>query len=221
MNKAIRNQLAETYKEFCELEGNMHIASEFAILKIQEIIEKAETKRILEVGLGIGSIAGSLLKVNPDLEYWGTEFNDFCLDALEKNLGSHYQRLKLFKSITDLPKEVKFDLMIIDAHDENLVHLSNKISQSGIIIIEGDREVQQNFLLSHFPRSLYVHCISLKKNRPESPFCSKSWQGGIKVIFVDPTTRDYFVWLQEKLRTKIKYQFPGRYFGNKMKKACS
>jgi len=39
--------------------------------------------------LGIGSISGILLAVNrnkPDLDFTGTEGNDFCLEALPKNL---------------------------------------------------------------------------------------------------------------------------------------
>lgn len=214
MNKAIKKQLSKTYLQFCNSEGNKYIASEFAILKIQKIIDKAEIKNILEVGLGIGSISGSLLKVNPNLEYFGTEANIFCLKSLRKNLGSDYDRLKLYNNIQDLPDALKFDLIIIDANDEKLKYLSDKISNSGIIIIEGDREVQNKFLIRQFPGSLFVHCISLKKNRKESPFSSESWQGGVKVIFVDPTISDYFTWFKERLKTKVKYQYPGRYFGD-------
>lgn len=68
------------YQFFCEAEGNQHIASEYAIRKINELVEKFRVKRILEIGLGIGSISGIVLAVNrnkPALDYTGTEANDF------------------------------------------------------------------------------------------------------------------------------------------------
>lgn len=220
MNRAVKTQLVEIYRQFCHVEGNEHIASEFAILKMQEIIRNSEAKKILEVGLGIGSISGSLLKINPDLRYYGTESNQFCLNALKKNLGAQYQRLRLFKNVTELPEEIKFDLIIIDAHDENLIGLTSKLSPSGIIIIEGDRKFQNKILINQLPHSLFVHCISLKKNREYSPFGKYNWQGGVKIIFSNPTRKQYRIWFMEKLKTKLKYQYPGRYFGKKQNAVC-
>ncbi len=212
-----RNKQRSTlYQAFCEAEGNQHIASEYAIGKIIGLVEKFRVKRILEVGLGIGSISGILLAVNrkkPDLDYTGTEANDFCLEALPKNLKEDDNRLQIYSDLTKIPADKKFDLIIIDGKDHNLQAIKDLISENGILAIEGDRMPQQDSLQELFPQHKYVHCISLKKNKEYSPFSTENWQGGIKVIFVYPTLKQNLWWLKEKYFTKIKYQYPGRYLG--------
>jgi hypothetical protein len=49
-------QRSNLYLSFCDADGNRHIASEYAIEKINGLVEEFRVKRILEVGLGIGSI---------------------------------------------------------------------------------------------------------------------------------------------------------------------
>lgn len=205
--------ISKLYREFCEVEGNQHIASEYAIIKLQEIIERFKINRILEVGLGIGSISGCLLKLNKDIEYTGTEGNEFCLNALPKNLGGNYDRLMLYNSLSSVPCKEKLDLIIIDGKDHDLISIRNFISKRGIIILEGDRNQQQRVIQDVFKKSAQVHSISLSKNKSYSPFPAGEWQGGLKVIFVNPSIQQYFWWLKEKIKTKMKYQFPGRYLG--------
>jgi spermidine synthase len=201
--------LSQSYEFYCSLEGNKHIASEYAICKLQELIDKFEVKSILEVGLGIGAIAGSLLKVNKDLAYTGTENNEFCLKALKKNLGKDDERLNLLSGIKDLDYKANFDLILIDGKDAGLEHLSKHLSSKGIIAIEGDRLEQQRKLQNIFPNHFYVHCISKDKNKEYSPFPSNHWQGGIKVIFVNPDFKQKLWWVREKLKTKLKYIYRG------------
>lgn len=198
-------KLKETYKEFCLAEGNQHIASEFAVLKLQELAETFEVKSILEVGLGIGAIAGSLLAVNKDLAYTGTEDNEFCLKALKVNIQENYKRIQLYSEIVELDSQTKFDLIIIDGKDLGLQQVSRLISAKGIFAIEGDRQEQQKELENLFPNHSYVHCISRLKNKGYSPFTSNHWQGGIKIIFVDPDFKQKLWWGWEKLKTKFKY----------------
>jgi hypothetical protein len=209
-------QLSDLYKTFCKAEGNQHIASEYAIEKINGLLEKFRVKRILEVGLGIGSISGILLAVNrnkPDLDYTGTEANEFCLEALPENLKEDYNRLQIYSNLINIPGNKKFDLIIIDGKDPNLQAIKGLISENGILAIEGDRVPQQDSLQELFPQHKYVHCISLKKNKEYSPFSAENWQGGIKIIFVYPTLKQHLWWFKEKYFTKIKYQYPGRYMG--------
>ncbi len=204
------------YQSFCEADGNQHIASEYAIEKINGLVEKFRVKKILEVGLGIGSISGIVLAMNrkkPDLYYAGTEANNFCLLNLPENLKEDYSRLKIYSDLTEIPSNKKFDLIIIDGKDENLQAIKGLISENGIIVIEGDRVPQQGSLQEFFPEHKYVHCISLKKNKDYSPFPADEWQGGLKVIFVNPTIKQALWWFTEKYFTKIKYQYPGRYLG--------
>lgn len=216
--------IKNAYKEFCLAEGNQHIASEYAIEKINGLVQKFRVKRILEVGLGIGSISGIVLALNRnrlDLEYAGTEANDFCLKVLPKNLKGDYNRLRIFSNLTLIDSNKTFDLIIVDGNDQRLHHIKKLISKNGVLAIEGERLPQQDLLKELFPDHKYVHCISLKKNKDYSPYSSENWQGGIKVIFVNPTLNQSLWWFKEKCLTKLKYQYPGRYLGadldNKMK----
>ncbi len=204
------------YQSFCEAEGNQHIASEYAIGKINGVVKKFRVKKILEVGLGIGSISGIVLALNRnklDLEYTGTEAIDFCLKALPENLKEDYSRLKIYSDLSEIPSDKKFDLIIIDGKDHNVQSVKDLISENGIIGIEGDRMPQQDLLQELFPVHKYVHCISREKNKSYSPFPSTHWQGGLKVIFIKPTGFQKLWWFTEKYFTKIKYKYPGRYLG--------
>ena len=99
-------ELTSGYKYFCLAKGNQHIASEFAILKLQELIRKFQVKNVLEIGLGIGSIAGTLLGLNKNLDYSGTEANDFCLKALPENLKEDYRRLQIYSDLTKISSRI-------------------------------------------------------------------------------------------------------------------
>lgn len=208
------NIALRTYKSFCFAEGNHHIASEYAILKLQKLITQFEVKNVLEVGLGIGAIAGSLLTANPQLNYTGTEQNEFCLGALRKNLGENYIKLKVYSKLDELPQE-KFDLIIIDGKDPNAKKIKQLVSSLCIITVEGDRKSQLNFFKKIFLKNRMVHCISIRKNKEYSPYSSLEWQGGLKVLFCEPDLRQLLWWGKEKIKTKLKYQFPGRFLGER------
>jgi hypothetical protein len=201
------DRLVQSYKEYCFAEGNQHISSEYAIIKIQELVDKFQISSILELGLGIGSICGSLLDNNKEIKYFGTESNEFCKHALAINLGAHYERLKVFSKLEDVPRIIKFDLVIIDGKDKHLNQISEFLSEKAIIAIEGDRMPQQTLLMNLFPNHKLLHSVSIRKNEKYSPFPESHWQGGLKVIFVEPSLGDKFWWLREKIKTRVKYQF--------------
>lgn len=210
----VTKKLAGSYYKFCLADGNQHIASEYAILKLQELIRRFKIKNVLEVGLGIGSIAGSLMAVNGELSYTGTEANAFCLESLPQNLGINYERLRLFPDLGSVPGNTRFDLVIIDGRDTGLKNLKQLLTPGGIIVLEGDRLEQQEVIKEIFPRHRMVHAISLRKNNSYSPFPAKEWQGGLKIIFINPSLGQYVWWMKEKLLTRLKYQYPGRHFGS-------
>lgn len=195
------------YSKFSEAEGNQHIASEYAITKIIELIRHFKPKKVLEVGLGIGSVSGTILQVFDDnkLELSGTERNEFCLKALNRNLEGDYERLKIFPDLRSVEVNSRFDMIIIDGSDENLELVENYISDMGIIIVEGDRKDQIQVLRKNFPSHSYVHSISMEKNHELAPFSSESWQGGLKIIFIKPGIRQIIWWLKERIFTKLKY----------------
>lgn len=199
--------LKQKYKEFSLAKGSQHIASEYAIMKMQQLITHLKIISVLEVGLGIGSIAGSLLPVNKNLNYSGTEANEFCLQALPENLDTEYQRLEVFSSLTKVPKHKEFELVIIDGKDSGLILIKDLISRRGIIAVEGDRMPQQELLRKFFPHHKYVHSISRQKNKAYSPFSADHWQGGLKFIFVDPSVKQKIWWFKETVSTKFKYLY--------------
>lgn len=185
----VDQQISLTYKQFSLADGSQHIASEYAIRKLQELVKKFHIKNVLEIGLGIGSIAGCILTVNKNINYVGTEANGFCLNALLKNL-----------------KE-KFDLIIIDGKDPDLHYVKQLLAKNAIIAVEGDRLPQQKVLQEIFNQHKMVHVMSLSKNKSYSPFSTSDWQGGLKIIFVNPSGNQYASWLKEKILNKLKYQY--------------
>lgn len=196
------------YKRYSLAEGSQHIASEYAIKKLWGIVLRFGVENVLEVGLGIGSISGILLELseqNEEFSYSGTEANEFCLNALESNLEKNYKRLKVYPSLQDVKDKHKFDLVIIDGKDADLEKVRTLITRHGIIAIEGDRMQQQDILKKVFPRHKMIHAISITKNKDYSPFPNTHWQGGLKVIFVNPDGLQKMWWIKEKLSTKVKH----------------
>lgn len=52
----------QNYHKFCMFPGSEYIASEFALLKILEVIGWFKLKSVLEIGLGIGSISDTVFR---------------------------------------------------------------------------------------------------------------------------------------------------------------
>jgi hypothetical protein len=207
---AVKNSAIQTYKYFSGLDGNEHIASEFALKKVIRIIERYKIKNVLELGLGIGSISYCILDfskvVNSKVNYIGTESNEFCLKVLPKYLKDHFDKIQIFDDLNNVISKEKFDLVIIDGKDENLFKIKNLISNSGIIIIEGDRMPQLELVRNSFPNSLVTRLISKYKNPEYGPFSSSDWCGGIQLVFVNPTLNQKMLFIYYKITTSIKYR---------------
>jgi hypothetical protein len=206
----IQNIAVETYKYFSNLEGNQHIASEFALKKIIDIIKNYKIKNVLELGLGIGSISFCVLEFskeyNKNMEYSGTESNEFCLEVLPKYLKEHFNKIQIFNGLKEVPNNVKFDMVIIDGKDENLMQVKKIISNRGIILIEGDRKPQLELLKNIFSDHLYVRLISNQHNPTYGPFSSLTLLGGIQLIFINPDFRQKINFIYYRISTAIKYR---------------
>ena len=193
-----------TYIEFSNYEGSQHIASEFSIYKTIEIIKKNNVKNILELGLGIGTIPSAVnASFGNMINYTGTESNAFCLESLKRNLN--FNSVKVYSSLNEIKVKQKQELVIVDGKDDELNKISTLISENGIIMIEGDRKDQQSKIYNMFPKALYAHMISNKKNHPNGIFDKNSWQGGIKVFFINPTLSQKTYWFKERINTKLVY----------------
>lgn len=197
------------FRRYCEAEGSEYIVSEFALFQILKIIKKYKIQNILEVGIGIGTISGSILKYSRleklTVNISGTETNSFCLNQIPLNLKDDYKNLKVFRNLKDLKVDEQFELIVIDGAEENLIKITKLLKPKGIILVEGDRAQQVDIIREIFPRSKYVQLISLVKNGEYSVQKRGDYQGGLKVIFTNPGTQQTFHWLKLKVSTKLKY----------------
>jgi len=201
-------QLAKkNYYRFCKLEGSEYIATGFALLQILKIIKIFEIETVLEIGLGIGSISDTVLKMakNSKLEirYVGTEANEFCNNALKNNIED-YAKLEQYEDLAEISPESKFDLVIIDGQDNSLQEIASRCKSESIIFIEGDRSPQTKLILSLFPKARHVNVISLKKHQPYSHGNTKFFVGGGQLIFTNPNIGMKIYWFKEKTATYIK-----------------
>jgi len=204
----IKKLAAQNYKNFCSYEGSDYIASEFALETLLKLVTFFKIKKILEVGLGIGSVADTILKLNQKedlgIDYVGTEMNEFCLNALKKNV-IHFEKIQLFSEIKQVPSK-NFQLIIIDGSDESLNFVKEKIDKKSIFFVEGDRKEQTQKILNLFPNHLYVNVITLKKN-PSYAHEGRdlnSYIGGGQLIFINPTLAMKIYWFKEKIGTFFK-----------------
>ncbi len=202
------------YLEFSKYEGSQHIAGEFAILKIVELVHIFKSSSILEIGLGIGTLPSTILDYfDRHISYLGTEANEFCLESLSKNVTPEiYRRIQIYPTVSSIKKtSAPLDLVIVDGGFDSFDTLTQMLDKNAIIAIEGDRKDQEEVIRGLFPSSIFVHIVSLEKNDPEGIFRSSDWQGGIKVFFVHPSLKQYVYWLRQKLKSKIVYSKRRKY----------
>lgn len=104
------------FKKFSELPGSQHIATAFALSYLSRLITMVRPKIVLEYGAGIGTITKLLLDhpFRPDLIV-STEDNDFCLNALQENVGPPSERWRIVKNIDSLiTLNKEYDIVIFD-----------------------------------------------------------------------------------------------------------
>ncbi|EJL66760.1 hypothetical protein [Flavobacterium sp. CF136] len=204
----IKKNAVENYKFFCSLEGSDYIATPFALEVILRLITTFKSKRILEIGMGIGCVADTILKYNDknklEIEYSGTEKNDFCLKALPINVA-FFKDVILYSELKEIKNE-KFDFIIIDGSDEALMNIKEYCNKHTVLFIEGDRQIQVQTVVKVFPKSLYVNVITLEKNPPYAHEGRdiNSYIGGGQLIFANPTFQMKIYWFKEKVKTFIK-----------------
>lgn len=210
----MKEYVKSKYLEFSDFEGSQHIAGEFAILQIMRLAETFNVKSILEIGLGIGTLPSTILSYfKRPISYIGTEANEFCLKSLKTNLDPEiYGSLTVYNSVSCVKRSAEiFDLVIVDGGFDTFQELIPKLHKHAIIAIEGDRKDQEEVIRNYFAKSKFVHIVSDLKNDPQGVFKSTDWQGGIKVIFVNPTVKQNVFWFKEKLRSKRVYSLRRKY----------
>ena len=195
------------FYEFCQYEGCDHISGEYALYILLKLCKTYNIKSVLEIGLGIGCIADTLLfyynSIDKPITYVGTEPNEFCLNALNENT-KFYEDIKIYDNVNEISNN-KFDLIIIDGGDTDLLVLESLVKKDTILFVEGCRKNQFDKIMKLFPKAIAVDVISIEKNRDYSPFIKSHWMGGGRIIFINPSLKNYIYYLKEKLNTKVKY----------------
>ena len=202
----IREISAKTYEKFSQKEGNAHIAGDYGLEKILRIIDTFKIDRVLEIGLGIGSISDAILIMsasqNRKIRYVGTEANAFCLKVLPENVD-HFNQVELYASINSITTNEVFDFIIIDGSDSSLEQVKQFCSDKALIFIEGGRASQVNLIQKIFPKSYSAEIISCRKPPKYGPFQQK-WAGGGSLIATNPSIEQKLFIFTEKVRTFTK-----------------
>jgi hypothetical protein len=204
----LKSFTSNQYKLFCEAEGSQHIVSEYALYQILKLIKKYSVQSVLEVGLGIGTISGSILKYaegrDRRIHCVGTENNAFCLNQLPINLGPQNKNLDVYSEVDRIYSGYKFNLIIIDGAENNLQLVKNMLHKHGIIVIEGNRSGQEKMVKKIFPKAKFVHLISLKKNGEYSVKRTEDFRGGLKLLFIEPDLKQNIHWAALKFKSAMK-----------------
>jgi hypothetical protein len=201
----------ETFLFFCNKPGNKHIAQEFALQKIEKIASRNNVSSVFEFGIGIGTIPYLLSQLNKKIVYFGTENNDFCINEFSKNVpnGNSLFDFSHLKNFIDYFGDTKFDFIIIDGEFNDDAFLKKIVHSNSIILVEGDRKKQRDFLQELFPKSLINHHISLNKNPKHSPFYNEknnNFMGGYTIFRLNNSTKNKVVWFIEKAESFLKYR---------------
>lgn len=206
------------YRNFSDKEGNQHIAGQYGLKIILNLIHSYKVKNVLEVGVGIGTIPYLIFQaidenIINEVSYYGTESNEFCLNALKINLESTYQKVNLFHDLDEIPEELTFDFIIIDGGDKSLEKIKKIVHKNSIILIEGYRQEQVDIIRSLFDgQFVFYDDISLEKNPMYGPFSSNQWQGGVRVFYLFPSTKQKIYCFLKRVSTSFKYKFLRKFY---------
>ncbi len=205
----VKPHAKDVYKKFSHVEGNQHIASEYALYTVLRLVDTFKIESVLEVGLGIGSIADTILsyaKANDkSIRYVGTEANEFCLTQLPINLHDNFTDIRVENNLRDVKPNNDFDLIVVDGTDAQIGKVHEYCSDHAIIYIEGHRGSQVNVIREALPNAVECFIASDYKNPDYGPFPATNWAGGGTAIFVNPTAAQRTFVLKEKASTKLKY----------------
>ncbi len=209
------SQLAkDIYLKFSTYEGSKHIASEFAILKLLELVKIFKVQSVFEIGLGIGTLPSAIFELTKgEVIYTGTEPNDFCKESLSNNIPKiYYQKITVLDDVPQkMKKNQKYDLIIVDGVFTTIEKIFQILPKRPIIAVEGDRKDQVDILKTYFPKSINVHCVSAENNDPNGVFDSSTWQGGVKVFFLKPSFKQYIYYIKNKFKSRSNYQKRRKY----------
>src|SRR3989344_1382621 len=105
------NTAAYTFDLFSKKEGSKHIIQYYALNRVIKYINYKKPKRVLEIGIGIGTIPFALQEarargeIKHDFEYYGTEAYPFCVDAFRANVPGYKSFIRHYPALADVPRD--------------------------------------------------------------------------------------------------------------------
>ena len=198
------------FKKFSQLEGSKHIASEFALKGIENLIKSGQIKTIFEFGAGIGTIPYLIASLNTKCFYTGTESNEFCIKSLNTNLEGMFES-HLFKLIHECSEYDggKVDLLIIDGKISNKSFIKEICHDNTLIFIEGDRKEQRELISKIFPNAFINFKLTIRKNKMYSPFYREKanpFESGFTIIRLKNNSLNMIKFYRDKIDSFITYK---------------
>ena len=162
------------WKRFVRLPGGKHgdtvgIASERAIGCLIELVQRRRPKRVLELGAGIGTLTSAVLETareaglsaEPGFTFYTIESHPFCLEQPNTNLRDFKGGYRVVQSITAVPRDLLFDLIVVDGggdlpNDLGVIDFSGRLAQHGVILLEGGRGFQRDKILEWYGQRPHV-----------------------------------------------------------------
>ena len=193
-----------TYNLFKQKEGSDHIASLNCLGGIIRYVKWRCPEAILELGIGIGTIPFALQEavrrneLENNFKYYGTEADQFCIEAFRKNVPGYQHFINHFFKLADVPTGQMFDFIIVDGRDSNFDKIINFLNRRGIIIVEGGRSSQTSFIDNAKNKRKFLKYSNIA-------FSIKAF-GGYTIYLFEPSILDYFWFMHGKISTFIKWK---------------
>jgi precorrin-6B methylase 2 len=143
--------LAKTiHGEFKRKPGSGRIASEFSLYHLSRLIRLRRPKVVLEIGSGIGTVS-QLVLAHPERvqTLFSIEQEPFCRAAINENLTVHEsQKWILLRSPSELPANIRFDLIIFDGnrYDRTIFQF---LGSETAIFVDGMRRMTRDELTAN------------------------------------------------------------------------
>ena len=155
---------------FREQAGSHAIAGEVTLGMIIASCANRPVQNILELGAGIGTLSYALLE-HTDAHLDLYEVNDFCIEAIGKNLQPFAGRYTLLTDYNYLPPARNYDLVVIDGGKGKkeggfprlVAAYLMSLSDVKTVIVEGQRKVQKYWALKALHEE-YICKIKVQKD---------------------------------------------------------
>jgi hypothetical protein len=215
------------------VDNQVGIASEHAIGGVIQVIRKYLPRRILELGAGIGTLTYTVLETlksfkyfsNGDYVFFTVENNEFCLQQLSSNLAGFNGLFKVISSTNIIPRELQFDLIIVDGGGEldgdmGVMNFRSMMAHKGVILIEGNRSFQSKLILDWYGNREHLYA-KVRAARPQIKVKSGSLivtNKPYQTFVFEPEWQDKVFWQLQSLLSNVMNRFVSKMDWMKAKK---